>query len=57
MMLTEKRKGSFRTCFNAGDRGEVDRDYAMMFYTGGVSFNFTINPFFRHYSKKIANNN
>nr|XP_017250874.1 PREDICTED: uncharacterized protein LOC108221512 [Daucus carota subsp. sativus] len=57
LVQPKKRKGALELAFNVADRDEIDKDCAMMFYTGGISFNFARNPFFRNYSLKLANSN
>ena len=45
----KKRKGStgsIEKTFNISAREIVDNEIAMMFYTGGVSFHFAINPYY-----------
>ena len=57
LVQPKRRRGALELAFNVADREEVDKDCAMRFYTGSISFDFTRNPFFRRYSTKLANSN
>lgn len=53
----KKRKGTIQYSFNVLEREEADKECAMMFYTGGISFNFARNPYFRAFCQRLANGN
>lgn len=57
LIQPKRRRGALELAFNVADQDEIDKDYAIMFYTSGISFNFARNPFFRSYSRRLANSN
>lgn len=44
LIQPKRRLGALELAFNTTDRDEIDKDCAVMFYTGDISFNFARNP-------------
>lgn len=57
LVRPKKRKGLLEMSFNVLEREEADKECAMMFYTGMISFNFARNPHFTKFFQRLANGN
>lgn len=44
LIQPKRRRGALELAFNTTDRDEIDKDCAVMFYTGDISFTFARNP-------------
>lgn len=53
----KRKKGSLENSFNMQLRDTADKEAARMFYASALPFNLAISPYFRQYSRTLANGN
>ncbi|KAH6788024.1 hypothetical protein C2S52_007576 [Perilla frutescens var. hirtella] len=53
----KRKKGALENSFNSALRDTADKEAARMFYASALPFNFAVSPYFRQYSRTLANGN